>query len=290
VQTRNPFSSRSTAGIGLRTPHLEKFLDEREKPSASWLEVHAENYFERGGIRHQMLLRIAQHYPISVHGVALSLASPEGIDAEHLERLAHVVEDVGACRVSEHLAWSRAGEVYYNDLLPLPLTQETLDVVSSNVDRAQKRLGRSILVENPSAYLRFEESTMDEATFLKCLTERTGCGLLLDVNNLFISSVNIGADPRQWLDTIPARLIGEIHLAGHELGGTKNHPLLLDTHGSPVAEDVWSLYATVLNRIGPVPTMIEWDSEVPELEILLAQAARAQEILDEVTDALRVSA
>jgi uncharacterized protein (UPF0276 family) len=285
VRARLAEATARAAGIGLRTPHLERFCDENTSPAAAWLEVHAENYFERGGIRHQMLLRIADRYPISVHGVALSLASPEGIDPGHLERLASLVEDVGACRVSEHLAWSRVGEVYYNDLLPLPLTEETLDVVSANVDRTQKRLGRTLLVENPSAYLRFEESTMSEATFLTRLTERTGCGLLLDVNNLFISKSNVGSDVTEWLATIPANLVGEIHLAGHEQGGTPEHPLILDTHDAPVSEGVWALYATALGRFGAVPTMIEWDSDVPALEILLGEAARAQRIMDEFAKA-----
>jgi hypothetical protein len=273
------------AGIGLRTPHLKRFLGEQVGPSAKWLEVHAENYFDRGGIRHQMLLRVASYYPISVHGVALSLASSEGIDPEHLERLALLVEDVDACLVSEHLAWSRVGEVYYNDLLPLPLTEESLDVVCANVNQTQDRLGRVILIENPSGYLRFEESTMNEATFLTRLTERTGCGLLLDVNNLFISGSNLHTDTAEWLATIPANLVGEIHLAGHEQGGTSDHPLLLDTHATPVTDGVWALYAAALRRFGAVPTMIEWDRDLPALEILFGEAARAQRILNEVVKA-----
>jgi uncharacterized protein len=273
------------AGIGLRTPHCERFLNEDTPPPAAWLEVHAENYFERGGIRHKMLCRIAERYPISVHGVALSLGSPNGIDPGHLERLASLVEEVDACLVSEHLAWSRAGEVYYNDLLPLPLTDETLDVVSANIEKAQERLGRAILVENPSAYLQFEQSTMSEAAFLTRLTERTGCGLLLDINNLFLSSANLGTDITEWLATVPVNLIGEIHLAGHEFGGTAETPLLIDTHGAAVADGVWALYATALSRFGPRPTMIEWDSEIPALDVLLEEAARAQQIMDLVPKA-----
>jgi uncharacterized protein (UPF0276 family) len=281
LAAQRPEHLAGLAGVGLRTPHLERFMTETEKTSVAWLEVHAENYFERGGIRHQMLLRIAERYPISVHGVALSLASPEGIDPEHLERLALLVEDVAACLVSEHLAWSRKGEVYYNDLLPLPLTEETLDVVSVNIDQTQHRLGRTILVENPSGYLRFEESTMSETTFLIRLTERTGCGLLLDINNLFICGANLTTDTAEWLAAVPRNLVGEIHLAGHEQAGTRDDPLLLDTHGGPVADGVWELYTAALERFGPIPTMIEWDSNVPSLEILLAEASRAQRILNE---------
>jgi len=272
----------NSVGIGLRTSHCERFLDQNTPPPVIWLEVLAENYFDRGGIRHKMLSMIAERYPISVHGVALSLGSPEGLDSEHLERLASLVADVSPCLVSEHLAWSRSGEVYYNELLPLPLTDETLDIVSANIDRTQDRLGRTILVENPSGYLQFEQSTMNEVTFLTRLTERTGCGLLLDVNNLFISGFNLGIDTAEWLSTVPADVIGEIHLAGHEHGGTADRPLLIDTHGAAVTEEVWALYAATLNRFGPRPTMIEWDSDVPSLEVLLEEAARAQRIMDRV--------
>jgi uncharacterized protein len=272
----------NSVGIGLRTSHCERFLDQNTPPPVIWLEVLAENYFDRDGIRHKMLSKIAERYPISVHGVALSLGSPEGLDSEHLERLASLVVDVGPCLVSEHLAWSRSGEVYYNELLPLPLTDETLDVVSANIDRTQDRLGRTILVENPSGYLEFEQSTMSEARFLTRLTERTGCGLLLDVNNLFISGFNLGIDTAEWLAAVPADVIGEIHLAGHEHGGTVDHPLLIDTHGAAVTDEVWALYAAALNRFGPRPTMIEWDSDVPSLEVLLEEAVRAQRIMDRV--------
>jgi hypothetical protein len=285
LETSNSSGLERSAGIGLRTPHCERFLDPNTAPPSAWLEVHAENYFDRGGIRHKMLCAIAERYPISVHGVALSLGSPEGIDSEHLDRLALLVAEVNACLVSEHLAWSRAGEVYYNDLLPLPLTEETLDVVSKNVERTQHRMGRTILVENPSSYLQFEQSTMSEATFLARLAERTGCGLLLDVNNLFISSANVGVDPGEWLSVVPSNLIGEIHLAGHEQGGTADHPMLIDTHRAAVTDEVWALYATVLRRIGPRPTMIEWDSDVPPLETLLEEATRAQRIMNQVSKA-----
>jgi uncharacterized protein (UPF0276 family) len=278
----DPTGLEKWVGIGLRTTHAERFLNPHSSPGVPWLEVIAENYFDRGGIRHKMLCMIAERYPISIHGVALSLGSPEGIVPEHLERLASLVADVKPLLVSEHLAWSRSGEIYYNDLLPLPLTEETLDVVSANVDRAQDRLGRSILVENPSGYLAFDQSIMSEGTFLKRLSQRTGCGLLLDVNNLFISSANLGIDTAEWLSSVPATAIGEIHLAGHEEGGTSDHPLLMDTHGAPVTREVWALYADVLKLFGPKPTMIEWDSDVPSLEVLLEDAARAQVIMDQV--------
>lgn len=227
-----------------------------------------------------MILAIAERYPISLHGVALSLGSAEGVDRDHLGRLATLVAEVGPPLVSEHLAWTRSGGVYYNDLLPLPLTEESLDVVSANVDRVQARLGRTILIENPSGYLPMDLSTLGEAEFLARLVARTGCGLLLDVNNLFVSAANLGTDVETWLAVIPAAAIGEIHLAGHAPGGPPGHPLLIDTHGTPVADDVWLLYETVIGRFGPRPTLIEWDSNLPPLESLLNEATRAQATLD----------
>jgi uncharacterized protein len=280
-KSTKPASLQRSAGIGLRTPHSDRFLNPQTPPVIPWLEALAENYFDRGGIRHQTLCRIAERYPISVHGVALSLGSPEGIVPEHLERLSLLVKDVKPHLVSEHLAWSRSGEVYYNNLLPLPLTEETLDVVSVNIDRTQDFLGRMILIENPSGYLSIEQSTMSEAVFLTRLTERTGCGLLLDVNNLFISEANLGISVDEWLSIIPPNAIGEIHLAGHEVDDSFDYPLLIDTHGVPVTDEVWTLYAEVLKRIGPRPTMIEWDSDIPSLEVLLYEAAKAQRIIDQ---------
>lgn len=278
-----------SVGIGLRAPHSDRFLDPQATPAIPWLEVLAENYFDRGGIRHQSLCQIAERYPISVHGVALSLGSSEGIVAEHLERLALLVEDVKPHMVSEHLAWSRSGDVFYNNLLPLPLTGETLDIVSANVDRTQNFLGRTILIENPSGYLSLEQSTMSEAEFLHRLMARTGCGLLLDLNNLFISGANLDISVEEWLSIIPADCIGEIHLAGHDVDASFDRPLLIDTHGTPVTDEVWTLYADVLRRIGPRPTMIEWDSDVPTLEVLLDEAAKAQRIMDQLLEGDAIS-
>ena len=275
---------KRSVGIGLRAPHSDRFLDPQASPAIPWLEVLAENYFDREAIRHLSLCQIAERYPISVHGVALSLGSSEGIVTEHLERLALLVEDVKPLMVSEHLAWSRSGEVYYNNLLPLPLTSETLDIVSANVDRTQEFLCRTILIENPSGYLSLQQSTMSEAEFLRRLTERTGCGLLLDINNLFISGANFGISIEEWLSTIPADCIGEIHLAGHEVDASFDRPLLIDTHGTPVTDEVWTLYANVLKRVGPRPTMIDWDSDIPSLEVLLDEAAKAQRIIHQLSE------
>jgi hypothetical protein len=244
------------------------------------VEAHAENYFEPGSVRRRMLLAIAERYPVSLHGVALSLGSAEGLDAEHLDRLADLTAEVSPALISEHLAWSRTGGLYYNDLLPLPLTPETLDVMSANVERTQERLGRSIMVENPSGYMALEGSTIGEAAFLARLAARTGCGILLDVNNLFVSAANLGTDVEGWLDQIPAAAVGEIHLAGHAVEADAGGQLLIDTHGAPVAEAVWALYAQVIRRFGPRPTLVEWDSALPSLEVILAEADRAQAVLD----------
>jgi uncharacterized protein (UPF0276 family) len=268
------------AGIGLRAPHYPHFLNPDLAPAVAWLEAHAENYFNQGGVRHQMILAIAERYPISLHGVALSLGSAEGLNPDHLNRLAALVAEINPPLVSEHLAWSRSQGIYYNDLLPLPLTEESLDVVCANVDRVQDRLGRTILIENPSGYLPLGMSALNEADFLARIVARTGCGLLLDVNNLFISAANLGTDVEAWLSAIPSAAIGEIHLAGHAQGGTLERPLLIDTHGAPVAGAVWSLYEDVVRRFGPRPTLIEWDSALPSLETLLGEARLAQAILD----------
>ncbi|MCY1167241.1 hypothetical protein D9M73_72000 [compost metagenome] len=265
-------------GIGLRSPYHSSFADAGDDPRIDWLEVHAENYFDRGGPRYRALSAIAARYPISVHGVALSLGSADGIDADQLDRLHALVSDVGACQVSEHLAWSRLGATYFNDLLPLPLTDDALDAVSRNVEHAQRHLGRRILIENPSTYLELPGASMREVMFLRRLVDRTGCGLLVDLNNLFVSANNVGTLWREWLDEIPTAAIGEIHLAGHE-PDAHGGDLLIDTHGSDVSDDVWALYAELTRRIGPRPTIIERDCNWPPLEHLLGEADRASQII-----------
>ncbi|MBS0502999.1 MAG: DUF692 domain-containing protein [Proteobacteria bacterium] len=265
-------------GIGLRGPYHAAFSDPENDPAVDWLEIHAENYFDRSGPRYRSLIAIADRYPISVHGVGLSLGSAGPVDEDHLERLAALVDGVGACQISEHLAWCRLGEIYYNDLLPLPLSEEALDVVSRNVEYTQRRLGRSILIENPSAYLDVPGGTMSEGAFLKRLVERTGCGLLADLNNLIVSSGNLGRSPLDWLEEVPLESIGEIHLAGHE-SDAAGSGLLVDTHGSDIGEGVWMLYADLVARIGPRPTIIERDCNWPPLGALLAEADRASKIV-----------
>lgn len=283
ARVRSANSRRSIsaqAGIGLRAVHYEHFLKPDVPASQIWLEAHAENYFQPAGVRRRILSAIAGRYEVSLHGVALSLGSTEGLDADHLDRLADLVTEIQPVLVSEHLAWSRMDGIYYNDLLPLPLTEETLDVVSANVDRAQARLGRPLLVENPSGYMAVEDSTLGEAHFLARLVARTGCGLLLDVNNLFISGTNLGISIAEWLAAIPGDAVGEIHLAGHAREQRGSRSVLIDTHGARVANEVWALYAEVIECFGPRPTLIEWDSDLPALDVLLQEAGRAQAILD----------
>jgi len=264
----------SGSGIGLRSPHVAEVLATR--PAIDWLEVHAENYMG-GGPAVRTLERIRRDYPVSIHGVGLSLGSADGLDAVHLERLAGLVERLQPALVSEHLSWSLTGGAYLNHLLPLPYTEEALAVVSEHVDRAQERLGRRLLVENPSSYLRFHHSPMPEAEFLNALIRRTGCGLLCDVNNVYVSCENLGGDAAAYLEAIEPAAVEEIHLAGHAVNDAGGRAILIDDHGSRVAEAVWRLYARALARFGAVPTLVEWDTAVPPLAILLEEAAKARD-------------
>jgi uncharacterized protein (UPF0276 family) len=269
------------AGIGLRHPHLSEFLAAPQP--VAWLEIHSENYLAPGGPRVAALERLRGDYPLSCHGVGLSLGSAEGLDLAHLARLRALYDRLEPELVSEHLAWSTAPDgVFLADLLPLPYTREALDVVAANVDFAQEMLGRRLLVENPSTYLHFREADWDEAGFLAELVHRTGCGLLLDVNNLYVSAVNQGGDPLAPLDRLPLAAVGEIHIAGHARVAVPTGELLIDDHGSEVAEPVWALLATVLARTGPQPVLVEWDTRIPALPVLLAEAERAGVCLREI--------
>jgi uncharacterized protein len=269
-----PLPGRS--GIGLRSPHVAEILSGR--PPIGWLEVHAENYMG-GGAAVRTLERIRRDYPLSIHGVGLSLGSAAGLDAAHLERLAALVERLEPELVSEHLSWSVTGGVYLNHLLPLPYTAESLAVVARHVERAQDRLGRPMLVENPSSYLRFHDSPIPEVEFLNALTRRTGCGLLCDVNNVYVSCENLGGDADAYLDAIEPGAVAEIHLAGHAVNDADGHAILIDDHGSRVTDAVWRLYGRALTRFGAVPTLVEWDTDVPELAVLIEEAAKAEVLL-----------
>jgi uncharacterized protein len=266
-----------SAGIGLRAPHVAEILDER--PPIGWLEVHTENYLG-GGPAVRALAAVRGQYPISLHGVGLSLGSADGLDRRHLARVADLVRRIEPVLVSEHLSWSTAGGVYLNHLLPLPYTEESLAVLSDNVDRAQEALGRALLIENPSSYLRFRVSPIAEPEFLAELARRTGCGLLCDVNNVHVTTENFGLDARAYLDALPPAAVGEIHLAGHAVNDADGRTILIDDHGSPVAAPVWALYERALERFGAVPTLIEWDTDLPALAVLMDEAAQAARRLD----------
>ena len=264
-----------TAGIGLRFPHHAAFLEAR--PTVGWVEVHSENYLN--GPARAVLEVVRVDYPISLHSVGLSLGSAQGVDPRHLARIVDLAARIEPGLMSEHLAWGAVDHDFLADLLPLPLTEESLDVVCRNVDVVQTALRRRILMENPSTYLQFQHSTIPEAEFLSALAARTGCGLICDVNNIVVSSTNHGWDAERYLRALPADAVGEFHLGGHSEAGGDAAPLLLDTHDRAVAPIVWSLYETALRVIGSRPTLIEWDAAIPALPVLLSEAAQAQSYL-----------
>ena len=273
IATKPPPLSNRSAGIGLRLPHLAEIA--ATGPQLGFLEVHAENYMAETAALDR-LVELRRDYPVSVHGVALSLGSAEQLDRVHLGRLMALIERVEPMLISEHLAWSAIGGNYLNDLLPLPYTEESLDVFCQHVGEAQETLGRRLLIENPSSYLRFRHSTIPETEFLTETARRTGCGILCDVNNIYVSANNFRFDPVAYLDSLPADVIGEIHLAGHH--AAEDADILIDDHGSRVAPPVWELYTAALKRFGPVPTLIEWDTNLPALDVLLDEARHAQEL------------
>ncbi len=262
------------AGIGLRAPHVRQVQDER--PPVPWLEVHSENYYVDGGPALAALLRIRADYPLSLHGVGMSLGSTDPLDRTHLAKLARLIARTEPVLVSEHLCWSGVGGRALNDLLPLPYTEEALAHVCARVIEVQDFLGCELLVENVSSYLAFADATIPEWEFVAAVSRRTGCRLLCDVNNIYVNAVNHGFDADAYLAALPREAIAEIHLAGFDASG----PCLVDTHGAPVASDVWALYRRAIARFGSVPTLIEWDTEIPPLATLLAEAATAQSILD----------
>lgn len=267
-------------GVGLRFRHHQTVLEER--PSVAWFEVHTENYMG-GGSAPGCLDAIRQDYPISLHGIGLSMGSAEGIDARHLERVRSIVERIEPGLVSEHLSWSISSGIYLADLLPLPMTEEAVQVVCHHVDQVQTYLRRRISLENPSTYLSFRHSTIPECEFLAEVARRTGCGILCDVNNIYVSAHNHGWNVLAYLDALPSASITEVHLAGHSVRQLGHGQLLrIDDHGSRVAMPVWALFEEALNRFGPIPTLIEWDTNVPELDVLLEEAAIADAALEKV--------
>jgi uncharacterized protein len=270
-----PRLDAASAGAGLKLEHGLEILERGTR--IDFFEVHAENYMGEGGLPHHVLHRIRERHPVSLHGVGLSIGADHPLDRDHLARLKLLIERYEPDLFSEHLAWSTHDGAFLNDLLPLPYTEATLARVCQHIDEVQSALGRRMLLENPSTYVRFEASTLSETDFLRAVVARTGCGLLLDVNNVHVSAVNHGFEPMAYLDAFPLEQVGEIHLAGFdEDRDDDGAPLLIDAHGCPVAEPVWALYARTLGRLGPIPTLIEWDNNVPELPEFEAQVARAK--------------
>ena len=267
------------AGASFKPEHLPSILADRER--RRFFEVHAENYMGAGGPPHRSLEIIRREYPVSLHGVCMSIGGPGTLDKAHLERFRRLVERYEPALVSEHLAWSTHETVYFNDLLPLPYNAATLGRVCAHIDEVQEAIRRPILLENPSTYLAFRDSTISETDFIRTIAKRTGCGLLLDVNNVFVSATNHGFSAIDYLSDFPLSHVGEIHLAGHaEQSDDEGEPLLIDSHDAPVVDDVWELYEFVLSSVGAIPTLIELDSNLPEWPILKAEATTAQAILD----------
>jgi uncharacterized protein (UPF0276 family) len=278
---------RPVAGIGLRSPHLAEIG--RDRPATGFLEIHAENYLG-GSPAGQAVERLRESYELSVHAVGLSLGSVDGLDEIHLDRVASLVSRLKPALVSDHLSWSMHGGRYFNDLLPLPYTEEALEVVVRNVVHLQERLGRQVSIENPSCYLGFAHSTLTEPEFLAELARRSGCGLLLDINNIVVTAHNLRRDPRDWLASLPGEAITEYHLAGHAVNDADGEPILIDDHGSRVGDEVWMLLGEAVRRYGPRPTLIEWDTDIPALPVLLEEAAKAERVIEQAgPDAARAA-
>jgi uncharacterized protein (UPF0276 family) len=266
-------------GVGYKPQHFKDIL---ENPTpVKWLEIHAENYMGDGGRPLAQLRHLTERFAFSVHGVGLSIGGEDPLDEGHLARLKHLCDWLQPASFSEHLAWSGHDGMFINDLLPLPYTAETITRVADHIDRVQEVLGRRMLLENPSSYLAFAGAEMPEVEFLREVARRTGCGLLLDVNNVFVSATNLNFDAAGYLSDFPTDLVGEVHLGGHAVD-VDDHgaPLLIDSHGTEVVDPVWQLYAGLIAQTGPLATLIEWDNDVPDWSVLAAEAARAARILD----------
>lgn len=269
------------AGVGLKAEHYQTIIE--TSPDIGWFEVHPENYMGDGGPPHRYLSEIADRYPLSLHGVGASIGADRPLRQDHIDRLKSLNDRYQPGLFSEHLAWSSHDEIFYNDLLPVPYRQESLDRVADHVNRIQDHLGRQILMENPSVYVAFATSTMSEIAFMEKLVERTGCGLLLDCNNVYVSATNQNYSPEAYLDAFPVEHVGEIHLAGFARDeDDEGETLLIDAHDREVADAVWDLYDRTLERSGAVPTLIEWDNNIPTWDILFAEAMRAEEKLNAI--------
>ncbi len=264
------------AGIGLRPPHYTELLS--SLPDIAWLEVHSENFFADGGRPHEILEQVRAHYPISLHGVGLSLGSVDPLNTWHLNKLKTLIDRYQPGLVSEHLCWSSVDARYLNDLLPLPYTEESLSHISIRIQQAQDYLGRQLLIENLSSYLQYSHSTIPEWEFLAAVAQRSGCSILLDINNIYVNACNHGFDATQYLSAIPLAAVGEMHLAGFSDEGD----MLIDTHSQPVSIPVWALYEQAIQRFGRQPTLIEWDLDIPTLSVLLDEARHAENLAEHI--------
>ncbi len=270
-------------GAGLKSRHVDAILE--SGCDIGFFEVHAENYMGAGGLPHAQLTAIRQNYPLSLHGVGMSIGGADKIDMDHLKRFKAVMDRYQPSMVSEHLAWSTHDDVFYNDLLPVPYTDQTLESVINHVDQVQTFLGRQILIENPSTYVTFQQSTWIEFDFMGEIARRSGCGLLFDVNNVFVSATNHNYSPQDYINAYPLHLVQQIHLAGYATDSDDDgETLLIDAHDRPVSENVWDLYQLTLSRTGPLPSLIEWDNNVPEWEILAEEVYRADVLLRSFSD------
>ena len=267
-------------GVGFKSQHYVEIL--ANPGPVAWLEVHAENYMGDGGRPLAQLRALAERFAISVHGVGLSIGGEEPLDRDHLARLKHLLSWLQPASFSEHLAWSSHGGAFFNDLLPLPYTDETLARVAAHISQVQDEIGRRMLLENPSTYLGFAETSWDETEFLAELVRRTGCGLLLDVNNVFVACTNRQADPYAYIDAFPLGSVGEIHLGGHDAQEDEfGAPLLIDSHGAAMVDPVWDLFAYTMRKSGALPVLVEWDNDVPDWPVLSAEAGRAAAVMAE---------
>lgn len=270
-----------SVGMGLRAPHYHNLLTER--PAVCWLEVHSENYLDEQSVQRHILREVAQHYPLSFHGVGLSLGSSDPLNPAHLDALKQLIDEFNPALLSEHLSWSSVSGRYFNDLLPIPYTYESLDHFCHQVDQAQQTLGRQILIENPTAYLHYKGSELTEWDFLNEITRRTGCGLLLDLNNIYVNSVNHSFECQQYLDNINLDTVGELHLAGFSVNEYDEGRMLIDTHGNRVSDPVWALFAQVRHKLNcQAPALVEWDTDIPDMSVLLEEVEKAENIQTEL--------
>ncbi len=266
-------------GIGLRTPHISEFLE--KKPGVAWVEVHSENYFGEGGRPLHNLMQVRRDYPVSLHGVSLSLGSTDELNWQHLTQLRALSKQIDACLISDHLSWSSFNGQYFHDLLPLPYTEESLEHMVERIRLTQDFLGRQILIENISSYVTYPESTIPEWEFMREIAERSGCGLLIDINNIHVSATNLGFNPENYLTAIPAKHVHEIHLAGFATTVIEHHEVLIDSHSQRIFPAVWDLFRTASQQFGVKPVMIEWDNDLPALDKLYLEAYRADTIIRE---------